>query len=142
MIKDIISFEIASQKFAVDFQKTPIILRAKDYLNPSHIGAGLSLDKIHFENEVIELIDLANILNFETLPLSDSSRILVGEIGGVMFGLLVDKVVEIINLSIEFEDFENTISVKEYIDVSSEKLRVINVNDLLRKSNLNINMGS
>ena len=138
MIKDIISFVTADQKFAIDFQTTPIILRANDYIKSKKLENGIHIEKVHFEGEVIELIDLAHILNLGGSLLRDSSRLLVGEIDGKMYGLLVDKVIEIINLNGDRYEFQNVVDADGHIEVLGEKLKVIDMNHLLKLSNIKI----
>jgi len=136
MIKDIISFVAADKKFAIDFQRTPIILSAKDYLTKN--GKGMILGNFRFEDENVEIIDLAGYLHIEELPISDSTKILVGEMESNMFGLVVDKVLEIINLTGFGVNFYDTLDNSELelacnnIEISGENLELINIDNLLK----------
>ena len=138
MIKDIISFVTANQKFAIDFQKTPIILRAKEYLNQEKIKNIKEIEKVYFEGEVIDVVDLAHILKLGRSSLLESSRLLVGEIEGKMYGFLVDKVIEIINLNGETLEMNNSMQFEEFIEISGEKLRLIDLKLILKNSNFKI----
>jgi purine-binding chemotaxis protein CheW len=138
MIKDIISFVTANQKFAIDFQKTPIILRAKEYLNQEKIKNIKEIEKVYFEGEVIDVVDLAHILKLGRSSLLESSRLLVGEIEGKMYGFLVDKVIEIINLNGETLEMNNSMQIEEFIEISGEKLRLIDLKLILKNSNFKI----
>ncbi|MCB9210947.1 MAG: chemotaxis protein CheW [Ignavibacteriales bacterium] len=130
MIKDIIYFIIADQKFAIDFQSTPIILRTGDYISSAEIN-GASTSKIEFEGEKIQIIDLGKILNLGNSSIVESSRLLVGDLNGKMFGLLVDKVVEIINLNGDAVEYINADFSENYIKVSGNNLRLVEANKII-----------
>jgi chemotaxis signal transduction protein len=138
MIKDIISFVTANQKFAIDFQTTPIILRANDYIKSKQLENLMQSEKVHFEGEVVELIDLGHILELGNSIIGESSRLLVGEIDGRMYGLLVDKVIEIINLNGDRYEFQNVVDSDGQIDLLGKKLKVIDINNLLKSSKIKI----
>ena len=138
MIKDIISFVTANQKFAIDFQITPIILRASDYLSAKKSKSNSENEKIHFEGEIVDIIDLAWTLKLGKSSLIDSSRILVGEIDGKLVGLLVDKVLEIINLNGDSNELNDSLNTDPFLEVSGEKLRLVDLKLLLKKSKSNI----
>ena len=145
MIKDIISFVVAGKKFAIDFQRTPIILTAKDYLTKN--GNGLVLSNFRFEEEIVEIIDLAGYLQIEELSITDSSKILVGEMESNMFGLVVDKVVEIVNLNGAGISLENNFDNSELeltsnsVEISGENLALINVDNLLQHTKFKMKSG-
>ena len=138
MIKDIISFVTANQKFAIDFQITPIILRASDYLSAKKSKSNSENEKIHFEGEIVDIIDLAWTLKLGKSSLIDTSRILVGEIDGKLVGLLVDKVLEIINLNGDSNELNDSLNTDPFLEVSGEKLRLVDLKLLLKKSKSNI----
>ena len=138
MIKDIISFVTANQKFAIDFQITPIILRASDYLSAKKSKSNSENEKIHFEGEIVDIIDLAWTLKLGKSSLIDTSRILVGEIDGKLVGLLVDKVLEIINLNGDSHELNDSLNTDPFLEVSGEKLRLVDLKLLLKKSKSNI----
>lgn len=130
MIKDIIYFIIADQKFAIDFQSTPIILRTGDYISSAEIN-GATKREIEFEGEKIQIIDLGKILNLGNSSLFESSRLLVGDLNGEMFGLLVDKVIEIINLNGDAIEYENADYSENYIKVSGNNLRLVEADKII-----------
>ncbi|MCB9220140.1 MAG: chemotaxis protein CheW [Ignavibacteriales bacterium] len=130
MIKDIIYFIIADQKFAIDFQSTPIILRTGVYISSAEIN-GATKREIEFEGEKIQIIDLGKILNLGKSSLFESSRLLVGDLNGEMFGLLVDKVIEIINLNGDAIEYENADYSENYIKVSGNNLRLVEADKII-----------
>ena len=138
MIYDIITFAISKQKFAVELQKVPIILSAKKYL-PNNFTLINSNYYFKFSNYETELINLASLLNLDNCSVGDSTKILVGQNGEKMFGLLVDEVEEIINLNGEAEAnfFENNNDHDKYflgtLEVFDERLKIINVEEVLKK---------
>lgn len=138
MIYDIITFSISNQKFAVELQKVPIILSAKEYL-PNNFTLINNNYYFKFSNYEIELINLASLLKFENCSVGDATKILVGQNGDEMFGLLVDEVKEIINLNGEAEAnfFENNSNPDKYflgiLEVFNERLKIINVEEVLKK---------
>ncbi len=144
MISDIITFSISNQKYAVDLQKVPIILSANKYL-PNNFTLINDSYFFKFNSYETELINLANLLNLDNCSVGESTKILVGQNRDEMFGLLVDEVNEIINLNGEVEAsyFENSNDSDKYISgilqVYGEKLRIINVEEILKKRFENYN---
>ncbi len=100
MIRDIISFSLADEKFAVDLISTPLILTASEYL-PKYTKNHFP-QYIQFDNNQIEIIDLHHILNIKDIKILNTSKILVGEFYDKMYGLIVDKVIEIISIREDF----------------------------------------
>ncbi len=137
MISDIITFSISNRKFAIELQKVPIILSAKEYL-PNNFTLINRTYYFKFSNYETELINLADLLNLDNCSVGDATKILVGQNGDEMFGLLVDKVEEIINLNGESEAnfFENQNSQDKYIlgtiEIFDEKLKIIKVEEILK----------
>ncbi len=137
MISDIITFSISNRKFAIELQKVPIILSAKEYL-PNNFTLINKTYYFKFSNYETELINLADLLNLDNCSVGDATKILVGQNGDEMFGLLVDKVEEIINLNGESEAnfFENQNSQDKYIlgtiEIFDEKLKIIKVEEILK----------
>ena len=144
MISDIITFSISNQKYAVDLQKVPIILSANKYL-PNNFTLINNSYYFKFSSYETELINLANLLNLNNCSVGEPTKILVGQNGDEMFGLLVDEVNEIINLNGEVEAnyFENNNDSDKYIsgnlEVFGEKLKIINVEEILKKRFENYN---
>jgi chemotaxis signal transduction protein len=138
MIYDIITFSISNQKFAVELQKVPIILSAKEYL-PNNFTLINNNYYFKFSNYETELINLASLLKLKNCSVGDTTKILVGQNGDEMFGLLVDEVKEIINLNGEAEAnfFENNNTPDKYflgtLEVFNERLKIINVEEVLKK---------
>ena len=144
MISDIITFSISNQKYAVDLQKVPIILSANKYL-PNNFTLINDSYYFKFSSYETELINLANLLNLNNCSVGEPTKILVGQNGDEMFGLLVDEVNEIINLNGEVEAnyFDNSDDSDKYIsgslEVFGEKLKIINVEEILKKRFENYN---
>lgn len=141
MLKDIISVIIGEEKFIIDLQLTPIILNAVEYLSISNFN-NLNDKKIIFDEKYVELIDLSDFLDVNLL-LPDSSKILVGEIDSKFIGILVDKVVEIININdfSEYAVFEKITTpkpyIKDYLNISGELMGVIDVEEIISQKIIN-----
>ncbi|MCP5063072.1 MAG: hypothetical protein GY936_11505 [Ignavibacteriae bacterium] len=137
MIQDIISFSISNNCYAVELQKAPIILSATDYL-PTNFLLENSNYYFKFSNLKVELINLAKVLRDRNANITKSSKILVGEKGDELFGILVDSVIEIVNLNGDLEnnfyeelnDHPNVFAGS--IELSGEKLKMIDINELLK----------
>lgn len=138
MIYDIITFSISNRKFAVELQKVPIILSANEYL-PDNFTLINNNYYFKFSNYETEIINLANLLNLKNCGIGKTSKILVGQNGDNMFGLLVDEVKEIINLNDKTEAnlFENESDSDKYfigtLEVCNERLKIINIKEILKK---------
>ena len=74
---------------------------------------------------------MGKILNLGKSSLFESSRLLVGDLNGEMFGLLVDKVIEIINLNGDAIEYENADYSENYIKVSGNNLRLVEADKII-----------
>jgi len=143
MIRDIISFTLSNKKFAVDLQKTPLILSASKYLQKD-FRINHSKHYFQFEDMKVEIINLHSYLNLKFTNLTVKTKILVGYENDYVFGLLVDEVNEVINLTTEYEklslfnnnDGNNIISGE--IMVSDENLKIVEIDMLLKEINKTI----
>lgn len=137
MIQDIISFSMSNNCYAVELQKAPIILSATDYL-PTNFQLENSKYYFKFSNLKVELINLAKILRDGNNGITKTSKILVGEKGDQLFGMLVDSVIEIVNLNGElennyFEESNNNHNVfAGCVEISGEKLKMIDIEEILK----------
>jgi len=137
MIQDIISFSMSNNSYAVELQKAPIILSATDYL-PTNFQLQNSHYYFKFSNIKVELINLAKILRDGNTNITESSKILVGEKGDELFGMLVDSVIEIVNLNGEldnnfFEELnESSNVIAGRVEISGEKLKMIDIEEILK----------
>lgn len=144
MIQDIISFSMSSNCYAVELQKAPIILSATDYL-PSNFQLDNSNYYFKFSNLNVELINLSKFLNHQSSNITKSSKILVGEKGDKLFGMLVDSVKEIVNLNGDLENnfYEEISNSSTYftgcIEISGEKLKMIDIDEILRATEFSNN---
>ena len=140
MIKDIISFIVSDYKFVSDFQKTPIILTASDYINFGEITNGNFPKKFLFDEVDVEILNISQFLGLNNVSFSPQTKILVGEIENRLFGILVDQVIEIINLNedigeqIECNKSSNIFGEDALIDIASEKCRFIDMDDFVKNN--------
>lgn len=141
MIKDIISFSLQNGNYAIELQRVPIILTASKYLskdfNPSFSQS------FKFGNYDVEIIDLANLLNTEFSKVNEFTKILVGEQNEIMFGLVVDRVMEIVNLNGEHDrcfkepNEGNSKLLQGYLDISDEQFKLLDVDQILHTRQTN-----
>ena len=123
--------------YAVELQKAPIILSATDYL-PTNFQLENSKHYFKFSNLKVELINLAKVLRDGNAGITKTSKILVGEKGDKLFGMLVDSVIEIVNLNGELENnFFEELNDKPNVfagsvEISGEKLKMINIEEILK----------
>lgn len=92
-----------------------------------------------FENVNVEIINISEYLKINSSKIFNSSKILVGEYKNRLYGFIVDRVVEIINLNGEYEnlivnskkDFhhENVL----FIEISGDKYQLFNIEKFLEK---------
>ena len=97
MIKDIISFCIKDIYLAVDLQTAPIILSASEYTNPN-IKSMLP-SSIEYEGKEVSILNNSKSVELRINKITESTKILVGELGDKMFGLYVDEVLGIVNVA-------------------------------------------
>ncbi|GEM_PF-7088090 len=98
MIKNIITFKLSDQIFAVDMESVPLILKAKDFL-PSNFFLEDDFNAFKYGTSEVQLLNLYELLDLVPKEIVKESRILVGEKEGFSYGIIVDEVVEIINLN-------------------------------------------
>ena len=136
MIKDIVSFNIAGNKFAIDFQKTPLILTASKYLPFANNLNDIKF--INFENHQVKMVYVHDYLHLPFEGISEDSKILVGELEEKMYGLIVDRVIEIITITNDFKiltiENGNEIISGEIV-VSNEKIPLVDTYLLLKQIN-------
>lgn len=92
-----IVFCYANSNFLVPLEQFHIILNPDEILEK--IGTNENeIKDIYFGNKLINIIHLSKYLNSDSLKVSSSSRLLVGEFDGQLIGFWVDSINEIINI--------------------------------------------
>ncbi len=139
MIKDIISFTLGNEKYAVDILKMPLILSASKYLPKKY-----TLDKngyfFQFEGKNVKIIDLHSFFSIDYNPISENSKILVGYFNNGIFGLLVNSVDKIINLNENVKktnNFNTSVEsnfIEQAINLSEETIIILNVDKIVSHS--------
>ncbi len=140
MIKDVVSFIISGKKFVADFQKTPIILSAEEFIDVKLSNNESIPRKFKFENVDVEILDISSQLGVKNVELTKLSKILVGEIDNKLFGVLVDSVIEIINLNddlthqVKENQSQELLKKEVFVEISGERLRFLDIYDCERKN--------
>ncbi|MFZ1290694.1 MAG: chemotaxis protein CheW [Melioribacteraceae bacterium] len=130
MIKDIISFSIASENiYAIELQKTPIIVSAIEHIKKETLLKD-SRFYFQFEDILVEVIDLKYCLESISSNLNENSKILIGDFENNFYGILVDKVNEIINLPLNAEKRITDKNIKK-LDFISEEIIIAEASYIL-----------
>lgn len=118
---NIISYVIGNKSYISDFHRTPIVLNAVEYFDTNNLHNIQFPHLIKYNSTTVEIIDLSKQLDNCCDKITKTTKILVGEIRGDLKGFLVDKVIEIIDLSVnKNKGDQNTIvqnSEFELIDI-------------------------
>jgi len=96
-IRELVAFRIDAEEFAVDIASVHEINRITEITRipnaPSHVQGVINL-----RGKIVPVVNLRKMLGFERKDVDAQSRIIVVEIGGMVFGFLVDSVSEVVRL--------------------------------------------
>jgi len=100
-----VTFSIGEEKFGID------VIRAQEVLNLTTITKMPNTMKfmkgvIDLRGRIIPLIDMRLKFNIDECPYDKSTVIIIARIRGVMLGLIVDSVLDVISMTLE--DIQDT----------------------------------
>ena len=136
-IKDIIVFEISGTEYCTFIKDITAIInpatRLTDINNKSEITS------IHFEGSEIPVFNLSKILNNNSEPITNHSRIFVIEMDGQKYGFITNKIKEIIsidknysNINLNFKKHnENKTYCSGILDFEGSKYKILDCNKLI-----------
>ncbi len=130
-----IVFNYANSDFLVPLEEFHIILNPDEILDK--IGTNENnIDDVYFGNKLISIIHLSKYLNSESLKVTSSSRLLVGEFNGQHVGFWVDNIMEIIN--IEKNKLKQTDLITEEllikkVTIEEQHYNLINLKSIIKK---------
>ena len=130
-----IVFFYADSNFLVPLEQFHIILNPEEILDK--IGTSENdIDDVYFGNKLISIINLSKYLNSESLKISSSSRLLVGEFNGQLVGFWVDNIAEIINVEINKLkpiDYTTEDTFIKTIKIEEQQYSLINLNRIIKE---------
>jgi len=130
-----IVFCYSNCNFLVPLEQFHIILNPDEIIDK--IGAKEdNVDDVYFGNKLISVINLSKYINAESIKISSSSRLLVGEFSGQLVGFWVDNITEIIN--VESKKNESISLIKENIFLRKVKIEgqdynVLNLSNIINE---------
>ncbi len=138
MTKDIITFKLSGNMFAVDLQKVPLILKANQFL-PEDSFLVYEYNVFKYGNTEVFLINIYELLKLVPKEINESSRILVGELENSHFGIVVESVMNIINLNgnCRIIDYPNSSRkdsfYKEIIEIEDQQFILLDIEKIFKK---------
>ncbi len=92
-----ITFLVDTEEYGVDALKVQEIVR---YLQPVKVpnAPGPILGVINFRGEVIPVVDLRKTFGLSSLQIDKYTVIVIIEIGGKIFGIVVDRILDMVNI--------------------------------------------
>lgn len=142
MIKDIISFSLKNDYiYAIDLQKTPIIVSAVEFIK-NYVIFNDTKYYFQFDEVFVEVVDLHGYIESFPSNITEQTKILIGRLGKNVYGLLVDRVNEIITLPLATEikistkNFRNLDFINEELIIGKDKYIYINFEKLVENINL------
>lgn len=130
-----IVFSYANSNFLVPLEQFHIILNPDEILE--EIGTNENdIDDVYFGNKLINIIHLSKYLNSESLKVSSSSRLLVGEFDGQLIGFWVDSINEIINIEhkkLKSLDLITKESFIKNVKIEEQHYNLINLNNIIKE---------
>ncbi len=144
MIKNIITFKLSEQIFAVDMQSVPLILKAKDFL-PKNFFFENDFNAFKYGTTEVQLLNLYELLDIVPKEIEAESRILVGEENGYSYGIVVDQVIEIINLNGSSKHIYSSAFGKgipfcnNVLEIEGTEYLLIDIQEILKTVNLKNN---
>lgn len=112
-ISQFVGFKLGKEKYAIDIMVIEEILR-KTEITPVPKAPDFIQGIINIRGRVIPVVDLKNKLNLGMVDDSQTSRIIITNIGGKKVGFLVDEVDEV--LRIEKDTIEDAPALAVNID--------------------------
>lgn len=141
MIKDIISFSLKNDYiYAIDLQKTPIIVSAVEFIK-NYVSINDTKYYFQFDEVFVEVVDLHGY-RYPLSNITEQTKILIGRLGKNVYGLLVDRVNEIIALPLATEikistkNFRNLDFINEELIIGKDKYIYINFEKLVENIHL------
>jgi hypothetical protein len=142
MIKDIISFSLKNDYiYAIDLQKTPIIVSAVEFIK-NYVIFNDTKYYFQFDEVLVEVVDLHGYIESFPSDITEQTKILIGRLGKNVYGLLVDRVNEIITLPLATEikistkNFKNLDFINDELIIGKDKYIYINFEKLVENINL------
>lgn len=93
----LVTFKLANQKYGVDILKVQEINNMKDITSIPNAPSFLE-GAINLRGKVIPVLNLGRKFGFETKALDDTSKIIIMDIRGVIMGLIVDSVSDVLRV--------------------------------------------
>jgi purine-binding chemotaxis protein CheW len=98
-VHKLVCFELQAQEYGADITEVketiPVRPITRVFLTPPWL-AGI----INLRGDVVAILDLAQLLGLHATQITDDSRILIARVGGVVAGLLVDRLAELRTLAV------------------------------------------
>jgi len=94
----LVTFEVASEEFAVDILAVQEINRMMDLTRVPQAPAEVE-GVINLRGKIIPVLDLRKRFGFKVQTATEQSRIVVVEVGGRVLGFIVDRVHEVLRIS-------------------------------------------
>jgi purine-binding chemotaxis protein CheW len=95
----LVCFELQGQEYGADITEVketiPVRPITRVFLTPTWL-AGI----INLRGDVVAVLDLAQLLGLSATQITDDSRILIAKVGGVVAGVLVDRLAELRTLAV------------------------------------------
>ena len=93
-----VTFKLAGQKYAVEILKVQEINNMKD-ITPIPNSPGYVEGAINLRGKVIPVLSLRKKFHLDDLSLSETSKIIIIDIRGVIMGVIVDAVSDVLRIS-------------------------------------------
>ena len=94
----IVTFMVGNEQYGIHIMKVQEIIRIIEAVKvpkaPAHVGGVINL-----RGKIVPVIDLRKRMRKTVTPYSDASRIIIGDTGGRLAGMVVDSVIDVITVN-------------------------------------------
>lgn len=126
-------FNLGDSKYAINIQQVVEIMKLPLLDYPQKLSNNI-VGLLNYNNFTINILDLRFYLNIKVTPYSISNQVLIVKTDEAIFGLIIDKVEDILSLDeskTEYFQFSNEENIIEFLyKQGDDTLAVINLNAL------------
>lgn len=126
-------FKLGGSKYAVNVKHVVEIMKLPLLDYPQKLANNV-IGLLNYNNFTINVLDLRFYLNISITPYSVSNQLLIVKTDETIFGLLIDKVEDIVSLSRDKMEYLNAVDSQRIIDVifkdEKETISVVDLNAL------------